>query len=176
MFVYAVKSSKKKLAIIGIAVAAIVAVLIAVFTQMGTQPSSATQSGVTVKAGNAQERIAFLAQFGWDIKEDPLQVEEVLVPAEFDEVYEKYNDIQKRQEFDLAKYKGCRVKRWTYEILNYPGQEASAANGAIRANVLVYEGAVIGGDVCSVALDGFMHGFERPDGAAAATTAQAKQS
>ena len=41
-------------------------------------------------------------------------------------------------------------------------------DGSIRANLLVYDGVVIGGDVCSVALDGFMHGFERPDAAAQA--------
>ena len=42
----------------------------------------------------------------------------------------------------------------TDEIENYPGQ----AEG-VRANILVYKNKVIGGDVCSVELDGFMHGF-----------------
>lgn len=43
---------------------------------------------------------------------------------------------------------------------NYPGYEG--ADGTVQANILVYEGAVIGGDVCSTELDGFMQGFDFP--------------
>ena len=32
----------------------------------------------------------------------------------------------------------------------------------VQANILVYEGAVIGGDICSTELDGFMQGFDFP--------------
>ena len=84
----------------------------------------------------------------------------LIIPPEFDEVYEKYNAIQKEQGFDLTKYQGKRVKRWTYAIKNYPGYAADS--GCIHANLLVYEGQVIGGDVCSVELNGFMHGFDYP--------------
>ena len=34
----------------------------------------------------------------------------------------------------------------------------------VTANILVYENKIIGGDICSVNLDGFMHGFTPPDG------------
>ena len=60
----------------------------------------------------------------------------------------------RQQGCDLSKYAGKRCKRYTYVIENYPGQ----AEG-VRANILVYKNKVIGGDVCSVELDGFMHGF-----------------
>ena len=50
---------------------------------------------------------------------------------------------------------------------NYPGYENK--DGVIRANILVYDGRVIGGDVCSVELDGFMHGFEKPTQSAPVT-------
>lgn len=169
MFIYAVKSSKKKLAVIGIAVAALIALLILVLVRAGAAPSSTNTGESSVRAGNDEERIAFLSQYGWDVAEDPVRVEEVLIPEEFDDVYTQYNEIQLRQGFDLTQYKGCRAKRWTYTVLNYPGENGvQPTDGSIRANLLVYDGVVIGGDVCSVALDGFMHGFERPDAAAQA--------
>lgn len=113
--------------------------------------------GVNMRAGNAEERIAFFSQFGWEISTDPLQVKEVVIPQEFDETYEEYNQLQKTQGLDLQKYKGKRVKAWSYEILNYPGYENT--DGVIHGNILVYDGVVVGGDICSVELDGFMVGF-----------------
>ncbi|MDD7216643.1 MAG: DUF4830 domain-containing protein, partial [Oscillospiraceae bacterium] len=85
---------------------------------------------------------------------------EVIIPAEFDRGYEKYNEIQKAQNLDLTPYAGKRAKRWTYNIKNYPGYEGDS--GTVQANILVYEGAVIGGDICSTELDGFMQGFDFP--------------
>ena len=91
--------------------------------------------------------------------EEPVEVCEVIIPAEFDETYTKYNEIQKGQGFDLSAYAGMRVKRWTYSVKNYTGYENQ---NCIRINMLVYEGLVIGGDVCSIELNGFMHGFSMP--------------
>ena len=68
------------------------------------------------QASNASERAAFLSQFGWEIEEDPVEVAEVINPAEFDRGYEKYNEIQKAQNLDLTPYAGKRAKRWTYNI------------------------------------------------------------
>lgn len=170
MFIYAVKSSKKKLAIIGIAVAVLVAALVYILVHSGTAPSANT-GDASVRAGSSEERIAFLAQYGWDVAEDPVKVEEILIPEEFNDVYTKYNEIQLQQGFDLSTYMGCRAKRWTYTILNYPGNDGvQPTDGSIRANLIVYDGSVIGGDVSSVALDGFMHGFKRPDAADQAVT------
>lgn len=114
-----------------------------------------------MRAGTHEERLTFFSQFGWEIDEDPAQVKEVIIPAEFDETYEDYNDIQRQQNLDLEKYKGARVKMWSYDILNYPGYENT--EGIIRGNILVYEGIVIGGDICSNELGGFMHTFSKND-------------
>lgn len=56
----------------------------------------------------------------------------------------------------MSLYAAKRVKRWTYRVTNYPGYEDKSC---IQATLLVYDGQVIGGDVCSVELEGFMHGF-----------------
>lgn len=107
----------------------------------------------TVKTG--EERIAFIAQFGWEVKADPVEVREVLIPQEFDDVFTKYNYLQKQQGYNLEKQQGKRCKRYTYEVTNYPGGIAN-----VRVNLLIYKDKVVGGDVSTVSLDGFMHGFD----------------
>ena len=63
-----------------------------------------------------------------------------------------------RANVDLSKYKEKTCTRYTYQVLNYK----DAAQG-VRANVLVLNDKVIGGDVSSVLLNGFIHGFCNPD-------------
>ena len=54
-------------------------------------------------------------------------------------------------------YAGKRVKRYTYEIYNYPSGEAG-----VQANLLVYRNTVFGGEVLSPLLNGFLHGLAMP--------------
>lgn len=155
MFVYSVKSKHIKIVLLGIF---IVVTVISLFIL--SQDSKETgKSGVSLKASTHEERMAFLSQYGWKVDEEPVSVQEVIIPAEFNDTYTAYNEIQKTQGFDLSTYAGTRVKRWTYVVKNYTGYEN---NDCIRANVLVYEGLVVGGDICSIELDGFMHSFEMP--------------
>lgn len=158
MFVVSVKSDKLKkvcaacLAVVIVAIGGIVYV-----TKNAAAPVSKV-GATNMKAETNEERIAFFSQFSWVVNENPIEVKEVVIPEEFDETYTQYNELQKKQGLDLSDYKGVRVKMWSYEILNYPGYENS--DGVIRGNILVYQGTVIGGDVCSVALDGFMTTFD----------------
>ena len=165
MFVYTFRSKTVK----WILLAALCALVVGLFWYFfGSSPAS--QSGaIVLRAGNAAERLAFISQFGWDVAEDPVEVTEILIPAEFDEVYEQYNDIQKKQDLDLTLYAGKRVKKWTYAVRNYPGYEGRA--DVIELNMLICDGVVIGGDVCSTELGGFMHGFDLPQESTTATTA-----
>lgn len=157
MFVVSLKRKELKYyaAAAIICIFAVIGGIISVYSSASTP--AAKIGGINMRAGNAEERIAFFSQFGWEISTDPLEVKEVVIPEEFDETYEQYNTLQKQQGLDLEKYKGKRVKSWSYEIKNYPGYENS--DGVIHGNILVYNGIVIGGDICSVELDGFMTGF-----------------
>lgn len=103
-------------------------------------------------------RASFLADYGWQIDPSPEEVCEITLPNELDRVMEIYNDLQRSQDFDLRPYLGKTVTRYTYRVLNYPD-----GSDEVRANLLVYENAVIGGDVCSLAMDGFMQGFSQED-------------
>lgn len=123
-------------------------------------PVDSTASPVETVGKNitdTSQLLSFISSFGWEVDEEPDEVREVIIPAEFDDVYENYNAIQLKQGYDLKKYAGERVKRWTYTVRNYPDYIDS---DCIKINILVYGGEVIGGDVCSVRLDGFMHGFK----------------
>lgn len=136
MFVFSVKSSKLKIALTAFA-AVLAAAAIVLLINRGKP--AVKDNAISLKASNASERTAFLSQFGWEVEEDPVEVAEVIIPAEFDRGYEKYNEIQKAQNLDLTPYAGKRAKRWTYSIKNYPGYEG--ADGTVQANILVYEGA-----------------------------------
>lgn len=105
-------------------------------------------------AKTEEQRIDFLESFGWQVEPEADEVVEVQIPKEFDDVFTNYNAIQKTQGYNLEKYAGKRCKRYTYVVTNYPGQTDN-----VRANILVYKDKVIGGDVCSLELGGFMHGF-----------------
>ena len=124
-----------------------------------TRRAQATQvkQPESVRGANAQERLEFLTSLGWEADAEPVEVAEIIIPAEFDEVYTEYNELQKEQGFDLEVYCGLRVKRWTYRITNLEGYPETS--DCIRANLLVYDGIIIGGDICSVELDGFMKGL-----------------
>lgn len=118
--------------------------------------ASADQT-ISVKKGKTktnEDRVAFIRQFGWEIEEEPIEIMEAVIPEQLDEVYEKYNAIQKEQGFDLSRYCGKKLKRYTYTVTNYPGQSEF-----VEVNLLIYQDTVVGGDVCSTALDGFMHGL-----------------
>ncbi|MCL1824196.1 MAG: DUF4830 domain-containing protein [Oscillospiraceae bacterium] len=108
------------------------------------------------KAENPADIAAFLAGFGWEVSEEPVNIKNVQIPAKFNEVYSNYNAMQKKQGFDLSKYRADIAESWCFRVLNHPRSE----NTDVFANVLVFKGKIIGGDICSYAIDGFMTGFD----------------
>ena len=118
--------------------------------------ASATTSAPK-KVKTNEDRVAYLESYGWQVDPEALSVEELLIPEEFDETYEEYLALQQSQGFDLDDYRGQRVKRYTYEITNYPTGETG-----VQAALLVFKNRVIGGEVLSAKLNGFLHGLEMP--------------
>lgn len=106
-----------------------------------------------------QDAAEFLRELGWDIKTDTAYSAEIVIPAEFSDVYERYNRLQQKQGYDLSLYKGEKVTRYTFEVLNFSEYDGSIAESA-EAHVLVSGGSVIGGDLCSMSLGGLMTGFK----------------
>ncbi len=155
MFIYTLRATTLKFfAVVGVALACL-AVLIA-FVPSYDSETSAEVSYRYEKIVTDDDVEAFLGQFGWSVGAEPLQVKDVTIPDEFDKIFTAYNELQKAQGLDLGKYKRKTVKRYTYEVTDYPDYD-----GKVYANVLVYRGRVIGGDICSADTEGFVHGFEK---------------
>ena len=121
---------------------------------MQTEGKTVSMSYGKVKTN--EDRIRFLEQFGWKVSSEPLESEEVVIPAEFDKVFAGYNEIQKSQGLDLGKYKKKKLTRYTDEVTTYADYE-----GTVYANLLVYRGKVVGGAICSADSGGFLQGFEK---------------
>ncbi len=100
----------------------------------------------------AEQRIEYIKSFGWDVGIAPTSITEIRIPANFDETYEQYNAIQREQGFDLRRYRACYAYKYTYDILNY--SEPSPV--PICADLIVYEGKVIGADISSSEADGLV--------------------
>lgn len=119
-------------------------------------------TGAVIKrqAGKTEEqRQEFIANLGWQVGLEPDEAVEVAIPKKFDEIYENYNAIQKEQGMDLTRWRGKRCTRYSYTVLNHPNADKAPS---VRLNLLVCAGKIIGGDVCSMGLDGFMHGLAPP--------------
>ena len=121
------------------------------------QLASATSLPDVKGVRSNEDRIAYLAAYGWDVTEQPLATQELLIPKEMDESYAEYLSLQQEQGFDLTEYAGKRVKRYTYEITNYPTGESG-----VQVNLLLYKNTVVGGEVLSPKMDGFLHGLSMP--------------
>lgn len=161
MFIYSLRASTVKL--VGVICVALT-VLIALIAFVPTYAiSSQTSAGVDQevnynydKIKNAEDAVSFLSQFGWTVNAEPTEVKTVTIPAEFDKVFSAYNELQKEQGLNLTKYKNKEVTRYTFTVTNYESYD-----GTVYANVLVYRNRVIGGDICSADVTGFVHGFEK---------------
>ncbi|MBQ6794830.1 MAG: DUF4830 domain-containing protein [Clostridia bacterium] len=91
---------------------------------------------------------ALLSSLGYQFSENYTK-KTITLPNEFDMVYNNYNRIQKEAGYNLSLYRGKKCIMYTYELHNHPF-------GRCNANIIVYKGEIIGGDISSVSLDGFM--------------------
>ncbi len=172
MFIYSLKASSIKFfGVVCIALVALITLIAFVPAYAGTDDGRTNAGGVAVdapeaetgktvsyrydKVKSADNAATFLGQFGWVVDAGSAETAEVTIPAEFDKIFAGYNEMQKAQGLDLSKYKKKAVTRYTFTVTNYPDYE-----GTVYANVLVYRGRVIGGDICSADVNGFIHGFE----------------
>lgn len=69
-----------------------------------------------------------------------------------DNVFKNYNELQLQAGFDLEPYIGADMRRYTYSIKNLPDCE----DEEVRADLLVFNRRIVGGDIMIVRIDGFM--------------------
>lgn len=159
MFIKTFKTSKVELIILIMGLVVFIATLWYIFTPKN-DPERTSANNVTsvtqflINAQTADDRAQFLSQFGWEIDPEPLETRDVIIPAEFDEDYTEYNEMQKQLGFDLSEYKGQKAKKWVYTVTNYPGISSN-----VTATLLIVDGKVIGGDISSKGTQKFTHSF-----------------
>jgi hypothetical protein len=99
--------------------------------------------------------LSCLGDFGWEVEETPISSEACLLSENLSETFLLF---QQEAGFDLTPYIGETVTRYTFRVTNYPTGEEG-----VLADLLVFEGAVIGGDIRSNDLSGFLHSLLRPE-------------
>lgn len=159
MFIYTARLPKKRLIAGGISLlCCVVVVATALLLNAGGKAVSASAEVKGVRDND--DRVAYLEGLGWTVSGDPIAVEELMIPVKFDDSYADYLALQESQGFDLTKYPGKRIKRYTYEITNYPTGETG-----VQASLLVYKNTVIGGEILSPTQNGILHGLTMPEAA-----------
>ena len=149
MFMTAKLDLKKILIIAG----AVVALVIALILLLGGSSDAASTAAPAVSGNDA--RIEFLKGFGWEVAASPTESGQVKIPNQPSDVFDRYNQLQKSQGYDLTQYAGKTAMRYVYKVTNYPG-----ATDPVYATVLVYKNQIIGGDITDTSATGVMQGFQ----------------
>ena len=155
MMVMTAKVDKKKLALIAAGIVVLIVGLVMFFGGKNDTPASATITAVSVVSND--DRVHFLNGFGWDVTTSPTESSQVRIPEKASEVFDRYNELQKSQGYDLSRYAGQTVMRYVYQVNNYPD-----ATEPVYATVLISKNQVIGGDVTNTSPKGVIQGFKMP--------------
>lgn len=147
MFGFIIRFTKTRLFLL-LSALLIAALIVAALSLNGSTGTSGAD------AATLRQRVRFLKQYRWECDKNSEECKKTLIPAQFDEVYQSYNRLQIEQGFDLSPLKGKTVKIYSIKITNYPNDSEY-----VYASLLVRKGKIVGGDIHSTALGGFMHGF-----------------
>lgn len=153
MFMTARVDLKKILIVLGIVAGLIAGAL---WLLGGDEDVSTAAPSVATNEG----RTEFLKGFGWEVAPSPVESSQVKIPKENTEVFDRYNNLQKSQGYDLTQFAGKNVMRFVYKVTNFPN-----ATEPVYATLLVYKNQVIGGDITDTAARGKIQGFKMPAGA-----------
>ena len=152
MMVMTAKVDMKKIALI---LGAIAAGIIGIVLLFGGSSDAQTTSAPA--GSNNDARVKFLQSFGWDVESSPTESSQVRIPENTSEVFDRYNQLQKANGYDLSMLAGKNAMRYVYKINNYPG-----ATDPVYATVLVHKNTIVGGDVTDTSPNGKIQGFKMP--------------
>lgn len=114
---------------------------------------SATAAAVKTKLTTTQEMVDYIASKGFTADIQTAQVVEVEIPKKFDDNFVGFNEkIKQTDGLSLERYKGDKVNKWTFDIIDYPNGDTEAA-----AVLLIRKEKLVGAYI-----------LEKPDGIAKA--------
>lgn len=151
MFTKCLKLTKKSAVIIIL----IIAVLCIASVILLSSPGCSFGKSELINVTDTEGREKYLKDFGWEIDTATETSQKVLLPRQFDGVMLDYAQLQTDQGYDFAAYCGLECTQYCYEVTNYPDCQTT-----VYAVLYVKAGHVIGGDIHSAAMDGFMHGIK----------------
>ncbi len=105
----------------------------------------------TFPASKESDIVDFLEKYGVCTAGEGV-CKDIVIPEEFGEVYEKYNELQKQQGFDLHDHASKDAQVYTFDVASVNGEHRDHT----EAHVIVCAGKIIGCDIASSALDGGM--------------------
>lgn len=135
---------RKQFLVAGGAALALVLALILVLS--GCQKQDSTP----IPAGTEEQRLAYLKELGWTVEETPVETLDLLLPEKLEGEWQAYAKLQKSQDLPFGDFAGQTVRRYTYTVTNYPGIEKG-----VQVNLFVCGDQLIGGDIISLAENGF---------------------
>lgn len=150
MFTKCLKLTKKRAVIFLI----MLGIVLAAAVILCSSPRSLFSTGDMLNVSSPEGRVKYLACYGWDTDPDSEQSRTVLIPKELEGALAEYGAMQSAQGYDFVSYAGLECTQYTYTVTNYAG-----AGRAVYATLYVKGARVIGGDIHSAAIDGFMHGI-----------------
>lgn len=142
-----IKMSRKGAVCIVLAIAAVLLLMVVI--------SSIDRNAAYGKVRDAEEAAAYLAELGWEVDVSTAQVQTTILPEYFDTTFDTYNELQKEQGFDLMEQAGKEITVYTFQVMNYPN-----TTDEVLATLMTCKNKVVGGDIHSAALDGFMHALQ----------------
>lgn len=150
MVIFTAKLNRKKL--IAIAAAAVAIILFVIVLSNRGTGTTITETAAQ-KLSTPEARVEYLASVGYTVAPEPVRTQEVGIPEEFSEVYDRYNAMQMAQGFDLTKYRGKRVMQYVYQIENWP-QDGDTE--PVYATLLLYKDKLIAGEISRGGENGFL--------------------
>lgn len=137
--------NKKRTLIILVAVNIVLILIVALITV----------SALTQRLDSRSLRAEYLKSLGYEIDESfTEEIKVILLPTRFSKVYLNYNELQKQNGFNLEKYKGFYITQYTVKVFDETKRDD------LYAHILLHNGRLIGGDVATTAIDGFMKGLK----------------
>ena len=142
-----IKMSRKAAVCIVLAIAA---ALFLIVVLAGIQRNAA--SG---KVESSEDAAEYLLGLGWEVDQNAVTIQTTVLPEYFDNTISAYNKLQLEQGFDLTEQAGQEITVYLFPVTNYPN-----TSGDVLACLMTCKGKVIGGDIHSSELDGFMHALK----------------
>ena len=117
---------------------------------------NAHQEDTPIPAATEEQRLAYLASLGWAVDSTPVETLDLQLPQQLDGDWATYARLQEEQGLPFLRCAGKQVRRYTYQVSNYPGRKD------VQANLYVCDDQIVGGDIMGLGQNGFQAGLAFP--------------